>query len=406
MSDGDHGAAMASARAHLEDALDALRTGRWPQAVISAGSALAVAPTISTQLVALDALAAGHHALGNHDAACTAAVESLRHGSPDSVPVILDVAAQYAAGGDSGRCTGILEEAHAASPSTQVIVSALASHMHRSGDYPSAVRWYEELDRLDPAGAKNRLPTLDGLRATINRNAQTRVLLDRIGLRLGTLSGQRVVTGPFAGQRLEHDHDFGWVATLIGCYESELHQAIEHAIGSRPHRVINVGCSGGYYAVGFARRLPEVEVIAFDTDASAREACTRAASANGVGDRVMVKSACTPLALQALAGPGTIIFSDCEGYELMLLDPEKVPALRDSSIIVELHDIWVPDLAPRLLRRFVRTHDINHIAMAPRDAERFAILKEAGLTEFEMSLAVSDFRAPGMTWAYLVPRER
>ena len=396
--------AIASARALLNEALEALAAERWDAAVRTAGQALAVAPIVGLQLVALDVLAVGHHGLGNNEAACTAAMEALRHGSPDSHTVIIDVAKRYADNGDSGRSSGLLEEAHAVSPTTVPIVASLANHAHRGGDYPTALRWYAELDRLDPDGARTRSPAVEDLRQTVERNAETRSILDRIGIRLGVLSGQRVASGPFAGQRLEHDHDFGWVATLVGCYEMELHPAIEQAIAARPQRVINIGCSGGYYAVGFARRLPETNVVAFDIDASAREACVRAAQANGVSARVEVKAACTPRDLQALAGPGTLVFSDCEGYELQLLDPEAVPALRDTSIIVELHDVWVPNLTPRLLARFARTHDISHVAVVPRDGHRFPILQDAGLNEFEMSLAVSDFRAPSMTWAYMVPR--
>ena len=396
--------AIASARALLNEALEALAGERWDAAVRTAGQALAVAPIVGLQLVALDVLAVGHHGLGNNEAACTAAMEALRHGSPDSHTVIIDVAKRYADNGDSGRSSGLLEEAHAVSPTTVPIVASLANHAHRGGDYPIALRWYAELDRLDPDGARTRSPAVEDLRRTVERNLETRSILDRIGIRLGVLSGQRVTSGPFAGQRLEHDHDFGWVATLVGCYEMELHPAIEQAIAARPHRVINIGCSGGYYAVGFARRLPETNVVAFDIDASARDACVRAAQANGVGARVEVKAACTPRDLQALAGPGTLVFSDCEGYELQLLDPETVPALRETSIIVELHDIWVPNLTPRLLARFARSHDISHLAVVPRDGHRFPVLQNAVLNEFEMSLAVSDFRAPSMTWAYMVPR--
>ena len=398
------GESIATARALLQDALEALNAERWDLAVRGAGEALAIAPIRGLQLVALDVLAVGHHALGNFDAACTSAIEALRSGSIDSHSVILEIARTYASEGDSGRCAALLEEAHAACPTLTPIVATLATQAHLAGNYPSALKWYAELDRLDPAGAPERLAAVEDLRETVERNAVTRSILDQIGIRIGVVAKHQVTFGPFAGQRLEYDHDFSWVASLVGCYEMELHPAIEHAIAARPHRVINVGCSGGYYAVGFARRLPDTHVVAFDIDATAREACVRAAQANGVGGRVEVKAACTPHDLQALAGPGTLVFSDCEGYELQLLDPANVPALRETSIIVELHDVWVPDLSPRLLARFARTHDISRVAVVPRDGHRFPILLHAGLTEFEMSLAVSDFRAPSMTWAYMVPR--
>jgi hypothetical protein len=49
-----------------------------------------------------------------------------------------------------------------------------------------------------------------------------------------------------------------------------LHDIVETAITRRYDRVINVGCAEGYYAVGFATRMPETDVIAFDIDPIAR----------------------------------------------------------------------------------------------------------------------------------------
>jgi tetratricopeptide (TPR) repeat protein len=404
VADDRKGVEAASAQVFLEDALACLTAGQWDDAVRHAGHALAVAPTVTLQLVALDALAVGHNGSGNYDAACAAAIEALRLGSSDSVGVVLMVSEHHASEGDIARSLGLLEEAHAASATDLTILRALALRAERSGDYPGAIRWYDDLDRLDPAGAAGRSGVVNKLRVTRDRNTSTRALLARIGGRIAELCEHRVISGPFSGQILDANHDFGWIATLLGSYEMELHPAIEHLITARPHRVINVGCSGGYYAVGFARRVSGCQVMAFDIDPVARATCLRTAQANRVADRLVVKTACTIADLQALAGVGTAVFSDCEGYELKLLDPDAAPALRLTTIIVELHDIWVPGLTARLLERFAHTHDIAHIAMVPRNPDRFQILNDAGLNAFEKSLAVSEFRPPGMTWAYMVPR--
>ena len=47
-------------------------------------------------------------------------------------------------------------------------------------------------------------------------------------------------------------------------------------------RILNIGCSVGYYAVGLAVRMPHVIVEAFDIDAEARRKCLDMAQANGV----------------------------------------------------------------------------------------------------------------------------
>jgi methylase of polypeptide subunit release factors len=52
--------------------------------------------------------------------------------------------------------------------------------------------------------------------------------------------------------------------------------------------VIDIGAAEGYYAIGFARRLPAARVIASDLDPVARLLCWLLARRNGVGDRVSV----------------------------------------------------------------------------------------------------------------------
>jgi hypothetical protein len=105
-----------------------------------------------------------------------------------------------------------------------------------------------------------------------------------------------------------------------------------------------------------------------------------------------------------LVGSGSLIFCDCEGYELHLLDPAIVPGLEKTAIIVELHDVWVPGLAERLLARFLATHKVHRIGAIPRDWRIEPVSTIPGLTEQERTFAVSDWRDPSMSWAYLEPR--
>jgi hypothetical protein len=146
---------------------------------------------------------------------------------------------------------------------------------------------------------------------------------------------------------------------LIGAYEAELHPTVESIIATAPERVVDVGCAEGYYAVGLARRLPDAEVHAFDLDPEARRLCAAMAERNGVADRVHVAAECTAAALEHLAGPGSLVILDCEGCEVDLLDPARVPSLTASTILVELHDFIRPDASTTVLGRFEGTHRIE-----------------------------------------------
>ena len=61
------------------------------------------------------------------------------------------------------------------------------------------------------------------------------------------------------------------VPKLIGSYEEEVHLIIEEIIRRRYSIVVNIGCAEGYYAVGFALRIPDAIVYAFDIETTAQQ---------------------------------------------------------------------------------------------------------------------------------------
>ena len=184
--------------------------------------------------------------------------------------------------------------------------------------------------------------------------------------------GWTVRHGPFAGMELPPQTTRGGIVSkLLGAYEQELHEAIEQAVSRPWATVLDVGCADGYYAVGFARRIPSATVYAFDLDPEARRLCRFAARANGVADRVQVRGRCEPATLQRLLAPPALVFSDCEGFEATLLEPRAAPSLRQACVIVELHEFASPGIEAELRRRFQPTHAIDRLVLGSRDADRF-----------------------------------
>jgi precorrin-6B methylase 2 len=163
---------------------------------------------------------------------------------------------------------------------------------------------------------------------------------------------------------------------LVGSYEEELHPHLERLLAKAPPLVVNIGASAGYYAVGAARRLPDALVIAVDTEPSALALCRQLASANGVADRVRMKRRVTTGKLRRWLTPGALLISDCEGCELEVLDPVKVPQLREADVIVELHDTVNATISQTILSRFAPTHDTTVVNGAERspDVARYPAL--------------------------------
>ena len=254
-----------------------------------------------------------------------------------------------------------------------------------------------DLDKLD----HTRISALNQIliQAAFARRAE---INDEVLRRIGST----VAHGPFKGTRLPSAISWGegeFTPKVLGCYEEELHPALEKAIARKPALIVNVGCAEGYYAIGLARRLPAARVIAFDSDEAARKACGDAAIDNGVADRITINGIGTAEALRAAVGAqAALVVMDCEGAELELLDEPTVAALARSDLIVECHDFVDRDLTRTLLRRLAGTHDIEVIQEGPRDPGKYLPLRS--LNSIDRWLAVCEFRPEHMHWLVCRPK--
>ncbi len=251
----------------------------------------------------------------------------------------------------------------------------------------------KELVRVAPA----RYTQLQELWVAYRIKKITRAIVRRHGL--------VVLDGPFVGMRyVPVAAGSSLLPKLVGCYEAELHPAVDAIINFNYRRIIDVGCAEGYYAVGLARKLPEARVFAFDIDIRARELCEALAKANGVSERVLIAGECGFEELAALSGEQSLLICDCEGCELVLLDPNAVPNLRRTDILVELHDMVDPSISKTIVSRFEGSHDITLISSADRDPSAYNALKP--FSDRDRHVAVAEFRDDAMQWAFMRSRQR
>jgi len=233
-----------------------------------------------------------------------------------------------------------------------------------------------------------------------SQEALTRYRLKLVSRSLARQHGFVVLSGPFEGMKyLSEAVCSSLTPKLLGSYEAELHDALNEIIATDYDSVVDIGCAEGFYAVGLAMRLPNAKVYAFDIDAHARELCKTLAEQNGVSARVSVAGECDHKGLQVLTGSRVLVVCDCEGCELGLLDPELVPGLKESDLLVELHDMVDPSITPTLMSRFRPTHDITLIDATERDPSQFADLKK--FSPATQRTAVAEFRDAQMQWAYM-----
>jgi predicted O-methyltransferase YrrM len=220
--------------------------------------------------------------------------------------------------------------------------------------------------------------------------------------------GLRVQAGPFAGMtypRSAIGRADQLVAKLLGAYESELHDALERLARMDWERIVDIGAGDGYYAVGLALRCPTARVEAWEMNPLPARVCAELAHANGVAARVEIRGECRAEDLHALPEGRTLVFSDCEGAEDRLLDPDGVPALRKSTLVVEIHEALVPGVEQRLVERFAPTHEVETLTVERRFAGEHTALSEVeGLNYMDQEILLTEFRTLPVKWAVMTPR--
>jgi SAM-dependent methyltransferase len=179
---------------------------------------------------------------------------------------------------------------------------------------------------------------------------------------LRRIIGDTVHGGPFKGMKLTEDAIKSYrTAVMLGCYEHELHPVFEKVMATDYTRILNIGCSVGYYAVGLAMRMPHVIIEAFDIDPEARRKCAELARANGVEDRIKISGEFFGDDFAKYEGEKILALVDIEGAETELLAPAAYPALRKMDVIVELHDVFNPAISKIVTERFMGSHNIRFI---------------------------------------------
>jgi hypothetical protein len=214
--------------------------------------------------------------------------------------------------------------------------------------------------------------------------------------------GVTVQAGPFKGMSFTGKSSEGANAPrLLGCYEAELHPLVEEIVTCGFDCIVDIGCAEGYYAVGFAYRMPRVEIFAFDINPDAQQKCSELAERNGVDKRVKVGGEFRGDDFSTFVGRRALVFVDVEGAEDDLLRPDLYRALRSLTVLVECHDSFKPGLSKRIEKRFAITHAVRTIQpklLCPTLPSWFS-----KVSDLDRLLAIWEWRIGPTPWLYMTP---
>jgi precorrin-6B methylase 2 len=196
----------------------------------------------------------------------------------------------------------------------------------------------------------------------------------------------QVLNGPFKGLRYPAFASVGsaLLPKLLGSYEYEIASLVDDLCSQPYSAVVDIGCAEGYYAVGFAMRLPKARVYAFDPNPKARRLCQQMARLNQAV--VICGNFCSRETLINLdLGQHALIISDCEGYELQLFDSSTMQLLQNHDLLIETHDNINMACSDIMLKNLSLTHQV----IAYESLDDFAKARQYQFKELE-SLSLTE----------------
>jgi hypothetical protein len=204
---------------------------------------------------------------------------------------------------------------------------------------------------------------------------------DRLAPQLGAAADYTVASGPSRGLKFFSTKGFPMIDTtpttkLLGSYEEEIHPWIESLATKNFEQIVHLGAGVGYHAVGLAMRFPAATTTVFDTLIASRQSCRMLGVQNGVRERISLRGFCGPDGLLEFDLSGALVFADCGGAELSLLDPRMFPTLRLATVLVETHDTFDSRISRLLRSRFGGTHQIEVVDARPRDIRNYPLLSD------------------------------
>jgi len=218
-------------------------------------------------------------------------------------------------------------------------------------------------------------------------------------------SKDKVISGPFKGMAFRYPQQE--YAMLLGTWELELARTWNLILAKDYPLMVDIGAAEGYYAVGMAFRKPKSRIVAFEMEDRVRQDLTTMRHLNDAELEIRAKCELEDLAAFGQELEDAFILVDIEGFETVLLDPEKIPSLLKSWILVELHDFYSEGCSALLRSRFEASHNIELIKGKERSIndlpQAIGILNKL-FSNRRLVPFMDEGRPHPMSWYFMVPK--
>lgn len=178
-------------------------------------------------------------------------------------------------------------------------------------------------------------------------------LLDKVG--------NRIYFGPFTGLKIPKEVS-SIISTkeILGLYESCLHTKFEYLVNENIRNILFVGGNNGYYAAGLTYILNPDSIKIYETEEYFHNIIESWFQKNNLSN-FSIQGKATKEVFQKIEANINLVFMDCEGYEIELLNPSQFTWQERSTVIVEIHPFYIDNLLSIISDRFRITHNIQII---------------------------------------------
>ena len=227
--------------------------------------------------------------------------------------------------------------------------------------------------------------------------------------KINELCNSEVIDGIYKSTKFNYSSDFfiAKSAQLLGCYEKEVQEKISE-LGKKHNLdfLISIGAGEGYHAVGsMVAKLLKYSVC-FELDENNRSIIKKNFQLNNIFENFDIYGKADDNFIENIMNKveltKSLFLIDIEGDEFKILDEKNLHHLKNSYLIIELHNFYsTKNEYKELLERLKKHFKINFIKTGSRQYSNFKILEK--FNDDEKWLMMSESRPSTMQWIICTP---
>jgi len=171
----------------------------------------------------------------------------------------------------------------------------------------------------------------------------------------------KIYFGPFTGLKIPDSlYKILTVSEILGMYESCLHPLFSQLFNRKIKNIVVVGGNNGYYSAGLSYLFHPEKIVIYEMVQVLHSTISSWFEKNNLTNYEILGEA-TISEFKNWKQKTDLIFIDCEGFEVHLLNPIEFEWQKKADVIVELHPFYIDNLLNIIAERFSQTHEIEII---------------------------------------------